>query len=166
MSLRSLSISLIATIALSATVIASTSVAGARPKATPTPVPTPTPVADPGITKLVVQQFVAWQAGNVNKTLYAPAVLSKLTDDKINQVSHALGTLGALTGTVYIGPFSAQDVPADAHGYIYQMQCREGNVYLWMIIDGQGKIATIFFKDRLDTEEVEVPASAAPSPTP
>jgi hypothetical protein len=43
-------------------------------------------------------------------------------------------------------------------------------VYLWMILNSDGKIATIFFKDKLDVETVERPGqpSAAPqaSPTP
>jgi len=164
MSLRSLSTKTAAL--LLALSFACAGSAGARTKATPTPEPTPTPVADPAVTKLIMQQFVAWQAGNINKSLYAPAVVSKLTDDKINQVSHALGMLGPLTGEVFIGPFTAQDVPPDAHGYIYQMQCREGNVYMWMIVDNTGKIATVFFKDRITTEDVEVPGTGAPSSPP
>jgi hypothetical protein len=138
----------------------------ARSRPSPTPSPSPTPVADPAITTLVRQQFVAWQAGSVNKSLYVPAVQAKLTDAKINDVSHALGRLGPLLHTVFIGPFVAPDLPPGARGYIYQMRCREGNVYLWLIRDAQGKIGTIFFKDKLTTETVEVPASAAPSPPP
>ena len=144
------------------------SAAGIRPAAaarpTPTPAPTPTPVADPAVTRIARQQFVAWQAGSINKSLYAPEVVSKLTDAKIADVSHALSALGPLTGTVYIGPFSAVDIPPDAHAYIYQMQCADGNIYLWMILDGKGKIATIFFKDKLDVETVERPDTAASSP--
>ena len=134
----------------------------ARPHATPTPAPTPTPVADPAITKLVRQQFVAWQAGAINKTLYAPEVLSKLDDAKVTDVSQKLASLGALVDMTYIGPLVVPNMPADAHGYVYQMHCREGNVYVWIILDGAGRIATIFFKDRLDTETVEVPASPTP----
>lgn len=138
--------------------------AAARPKPAPTPSPTPTPVADPAVTKAFRQQFVAWQAGTVNKSLYAAGVQDKLSDDKINDVSRRLGTLGPLTDLVYIGPLMSSDMPPDAHGYIYQMLCREGSVFMWLIFDKQGKIATVFFKDKLTTEEVEVPASAAPSP--
>lgn len=133
--------------------------AQARPSATPTPAPTPTPVADPAVTKVARQQFVAWQAGSINRSLYAPQVLPKLTDAKIADVSHALGGLGPLTDTVYIGPFSAVDIPAGAHGYIYQMRCASGNIYLWLILDADAKIATIFFKDKLDVETIENPGS-------
>ena len=139
--------------------------ASARPHPTPTPSPSPTPVADPAVTLIANRQFVAWQAGKLNKSLYAPEVLAKLTDSKIDDTSHALGTLGALDHTIFMGPFMAPDIPADAHGYIYQMQCEAGVVYEWLVLDGQGKIATIYFKDKLTTEEVEVPASPAPSPT-
>jgi hypothetical protein len=142
----------------------------ARPSVTPTPAPTPTPVADPQITKIVRQQFVAWQAGSINLKLYAPEVLPKLTQDKIDQTSHALEGLGPLIDTVYMGPFSAPDIPPEARGYIYQMRCSAGNVYLWMILDSDGKIATIFYKDKFDVETVERPgepgASAGASPPP
>jgi hypothetical protein len=164
MSFRSLRISLVS--AVLAATFALPLVAGARPKPAPTPSPTPTPVADPAITKIARQQFVAWQAGTVNRSAYDPGVQAKLSQDKIDDVSRRLGTLGPLTDTVYIGPLITSDLPPNAHGYIYQMVCREGAVYLWMILDGQGKIATIFFKDKLTTETVEVPATAAPSPTP
>lgn len=141
-----------------------TAPAQASSRPTPTPAPTPTPVADPAITRLARQQFVAWQAGNVNRSLYSPAVIPKLTDAKVSDVSHALGALGPLTNTVFMGPFAAEDIPPDAHGYIYQMQCAEGAIYQWMIVDGQGKIATIFFKDKLDVETLV--GTPAPNPPP
>jgi hypothetical protein len=134
----------------------------ARPRATPTPAPTPTPVADPAVTKLVRQQFVAWQAASINKSLYAPALQPKLTDDKVADVAQKLAALGPLTETTYIGPFSAADVPADARGYIYQMRCSSGGIYVWLILDNGGKIATIFFKDKLDVETVESPGTPPP----
>jgi len=141
-------------------------VAHARSQPTPTPSPSPTPVADPAVTKIVRQQFVAWQAGSLNKSLYAAGVQGKLTDAMVDDVSKKLAALGPLEDTVFIGPFFTSDIPADAHGYIYQMVCHGGKVYLLTILDAQGKIATIFFKDKLTTETVEVPASAAPAPEP
>ena len=138
----------------------------ARAKPTPTPSPSPSPVADPAVTKLVRQQFVAWQAGNVNKSLYSPQIQSQLTDAKIADVSQKLGFLGALTATVYVGPYYSADFPQGAQGYIYQMLCREANVYVFAVIDAQGKIANFYFKDRLVTETIEVPASGAPAPSP
>jgi hypothetical protein len=140
--------------------------AQARPAPTPTASPTPTPVADPAVTKIVRQQFVAWQAGSVNKASYSPQLRGKLTDAMIDDVSHKLAALGPLTDTVFVGPFFANDLPSDAHGYIYQMMCQSGNVYLFTVLDAEGKIATIYFKDKLTTETVEVPATAVPSPEP
>jgi|SRR5579862_3044303 len=138
----------------------------ARPHPTPTPAPTPTPVADPAITRLARQQFVAWQAGSVNKSLYADQVIPKLTDAKISDVSHALGILGPLNNIVFMGPFAATDVPEEAHGYIYRMDCAEGSVYQWMIVDEKGKIATIFFKDKLDVETLVAPPASSGAPPP
>ena len=42
------------------------------------------------------------------------------------------------------------------------MRCVEGNVYLWLALDAQGKIATIFFKNRFDVENVTPTPSATP----
>lgn len=138
--------------------------ASARPRATPTPSPSP-PVADPAITKIARQQFVQWQAGLLNKSLYAAQLLPQLTDAKIADTSHALAQLGALTGMVYVGRWINPEFPPGARGYIYQMHCAEGNVYLWMAIDGDGKIASIFFKNRLDVENVTPAPSASPVPS-
>jgi hypothetical protein len=144
------------------------SIVRARPSPTPTPTPTAAPVADPQITKMVRQQFVAWQAASVNQALYASVVYPQLTQAKVDQTAHALSGLGPLIDTVFIGPFSAPDIPPDARGYIYQMRCADGNVYLWLILNPDGKIATIFFKDKLDVETVERPGqpSAAPQESP
>jgi hypothetical protein len=167
MSSRSLRISRSAALAVLLVALVCGAALARRSAPTPTPSPTPAPVADPAITKLVRQQFVAWQSGSLNKTLYSPEVRGKLTDAMIDNVSKKLATLGPLLDTVFVGPFFTNDIPSDAHGYIYQMMCREGNVYLLTILDAQGKIATIYFKDKLTTEEVEVPAgSASPAPSP
>lgn len=131
-----------------------------RPRATPSP--TPTPVADPAITKIARQQFVQWQAGMVNKTLYVDALVPELTDAKITDTSKALSQLGALTDTVFIGSWLNPTFPSGTHGYIYQMRCIEGNVYLWMALDGQGKITTLFFRNRLDAVTVTPGPSATP----
>jgi hypothetical protein len=135
------------------------SVAAARPH--PTPTPSPAPVADPAITALAKKQFVAWQAGSINKSAYATEILDQLTDDKVNQTSVALGKLGALTGMTYEGPLTVADLPGGS-GYIYHMTCIGGAVYLFMVLDPQGKIEKIFFKDQLTTEAV----TASPSPPP
>jgi hypothetical protein len=132
-----------------------------RSHATPTPSPTVAPVADPAITKVARQQFVDWQAGVVKKDLYADKTAVQLTDAKIADTSSKLGQLGALTDTVYIGPWVNPDAPPTVRGYIYQMRCVSGNVYLWMAMDDQGKIASLFFKDRLDVETI----TPAPSPS-
>jgi hypothetical protein len=138
--------------------------AGARPHPTPTPSPTAVPSADPTITNVARHQFVAWQAGEINKSLYAPQVLAQLTDAKIAQTSQVLAALGALTDVVYMGRWINPDFPAGASGYIYQMRCTQGNVYLWLALDAEGKIATIFFKNRLDVETVTPGPSASPTP--
>jgi hypothetical protein len=138
----------------------------ARSHATPTPAPTPTPVEDPTVTKLARQQFVAWQAGNVNKSLYVPQIQAKLTDEHITDISRELGALGPLTGTVYIGPMLVPDAPDGSKGYIYQMLCAEHNVYLLMVLSPDGKIGSFSFRDTLNSETIKVPVTPSPSPPP
>ena len=133
-----------------------------RPHATPTPSPTPSPVADPAVTKIARTQFVDWQAGVVNKSLYAAQVVPQLTDEKIAETSKALAALGALDTMVYMGRWINPNFPPGANGYIYQMRCTGGNVYLWLALTADGKIATIFFKNRLDVETVTPAPSATP----
>jgi hypothetical protein len=148
---------------LTALALALPNAGSARPA--PTPSPTPTPVADPDVTKIARQQFVQWQAGVVNRSLYVPEVVPKLTDQKIADTSQALGQLGALTSAVYIGRWINPEFPAGVRGYIYQMRCVSGNVYVWLAIDSQGKI-DVFFKNRLDVETVTPAPSAPPTEEP
>lgn len=159
-SLRAGAVALVALLALA---LAPT-VAPARPA--PTPAPTATPVADPAVTKIARQQFLAWQIGSIDKSLYSPQVVTKLTDAKVADVSAHVAPLGALLSVVYVGPFIGYDVPTDARGYIYKMVCANGTLYQWMIIDAQGKIATIFFRDTLTTETISEPGTVTPSPSP
>ncbi len=153
---------ILAALALTATVlIAAPATSWARHPA-PTPSPSPTPVADPAVTKIAKQQFVQWQAGAVNKSLYIAQVVPKLTDSLIAGTSRALAQLGALNDTVYIGRWINPDFPPGVSGYIYQMRCASGNVYLWLAIDPAGKI-DVFFKNRLDVENVTPSPSQTPS---
>jgi hypothetical protein len=127
-----------------------------------TPSPSPTPVADPAITKIARAQFVQWQAGVVNKSLYSGALVPQLTDQKIADTSRALGQLGALSDAVFIGNWIDPNFPAGTRGYIYQMRCVVGSVYLWMALDANGKIARFFMRNRLEAVTVTPSPSAPP----
>jgi hypothetical protein len=151
----------LAAVAIAAALLCAPCPSWGRPRATPTPSPSP-PIADPAITKIARQQFVQWQSGAVNKSLYAPQTIPQLTEAKIAATSGLLAQLGALTDTVYIGPWLNPDFP-NRRGYIYQMRCAVGKVYLWFALDADGKIATLFFKNRLDVENVTPAPSASPS---
>jgi hypothetical protein len=155
----------LAPLALAAIVVIAAPATGWARHPTPTPSPSPTPIADPAITKIAKQQFVQWQAATVNKSLYIPQVVPKLTDTLIADTSRALAQLGALTDTVYIGRWINPEFPPGVNGYIYQMRCVSGNVYLWLAIDPQGKI-DVFFKNRLDVENVTPSPSQSPSTAP
>ncbi|HTA37887.1 MAG TPA: hypothetical protein VK760_02365 [Candidatus Acidoferrales bacterium] len=138
--------------------------AGARPKPTPSPSPTAAPVADPAITKLARQQFLAWQIGTIDKNLYSADLLAKATDDKIADVSKHIAPLGALISLDYIAPFSGEDFPPGAKGYIYQMNCSNGKIFEEIVLTDAGKIGYLYFRDTLTTEDVTTQGASPPTP--
>jgi hypothetical protein len=124
----------------------------ARPHSTPTPAATATPSPppeDPKITLIARREFVAWQAGVVNKDHYAVETQAKLTPDKIADTSKALSDLGALVRTDWYGPLGIADGPPGVNGYLYHMICANGAVYEELTIGPDGKIDGIVFRDKL-----------------
>ena len=120
----------------------------ARPHATPTPVPSVVP-EDPAVTTIARREFVAWQAGVVNRDHYDPRTLADMTDDKITTTSKALGVLGTLESMTWVGPIALDD--KTVRGYIYQMNCANYPVFEFLTIGSDGKIQGIYFKDKLSS---------------
>src|SRR6185312_4259757 len=98
--------------------LAAPGLALARPHATPTPAASSGP-EDPAITTVARREFVAWQAGIVNKDHYDPRTVADMTDEKISTTSKALGVLGTLESMVWVGPLGVDD--PKVKGYIYKM---------------------------------------------
>lgn len=110
----------------------------------PTPAPLPSPVMvadDPKIHKLAVQQFLAWQQGTVDRTLYADDLATQLTDDVVNQASSTLANLGALQTVTFRGISHAQQGDL----YVYHMVCDHGAVDEDFSLDPKGRILRIYF---------------------
>ncbi len=125
------------------------SLAVARPSGTPAPVATPTPPPeDPTVTEIARREFVSWQAGVVDVSHYADQTQAKLVPSKIAQTSRALGTLGSLVKTEWVGPAAMEGVPAGVRGYVYRMVCTNASVYEILTIQN-GKIDGIMFRDKL-----------------
>lgn len=122
-----------------------------HPHATPTPSPTPVPPADPAVTLVARRQFVAWQAGKIDRAQYTAELSAQTDDAKVQQASQDLGSLGALTGTQYLGPLEIPDLPSGVHVYLYRMLCTNGSIYEQLALNGQGKIAGIIFRDTIPT---------------
>jgi len=116
--------------------------AGARP----TPTATPTlPPEDPAITTVARHEFVAWQAGVVEKAHYAPAAQASLTDEAISNMSKALSSYGALVRIVWVGHFPIVGGPPGEVGYTYRMECTNAPVFEQLMIGADGKIDSINF---------------------
>ena len=118
--------------------------------ASPTPAATPTPPPEnPAITRIARREFVAWQAGIVDRAHYAAVTQSKLTPAKIAATSKALGSLGPLTAVAWLGYLGIEDGPKGVTGYIYRMRCANATVFEELTIDPDGKIDGIMFRDKL-----------------
>jgi hypothetical protein len=115
--------------------------ADASPAPPPLPAPKPGP-DDPKRHKLAVQQFLAWQQGQVDRTLYGDEVNTELNDEVLQQATSTLANMGALQSAQYMGTSRAKGVDI----YVYKMTCERGSVDMDFALDPNGKIALIFFE--------------------
>lgn len=118
---------------------------------TPTPSPTPVPPADPAVTALARRAFVLAQAGQLDKKIMTPEFRENSTDQVLAQNSEQLGTLGALTNMLYLGPLQVAGLPAGVHAYLYKMLCSNGSIYEQLYVGAGDKIEGEVFRDTLAT---------------
>lgn len=111
--------------------------------AAPPPLPSPRPGPDdPRRHKLAVQQFLAWQQGDVDRTLYGDEVNAELNDDLLDRAGKTLANMGALQSAVFLGTARAKGIDV----YVYKMTCQNGSVNMDFALSPDGKIALIFFE--------------------
>jgi hypothetical protein len=113
----------------------------AEPSRPPVPSPKPAP-DDPKIHKFAVQQFLAWQQGQVDRSFYSDDVNNELTDEVLDNATKTLAHLGGLQQVTFRGLSKAHDVTF----YVYKMTCERGSVDMDFALDPQGKVAIIFFE--------------------
>lgn len=112
-------------------------------QAGPPPLPSPKPGPDDAkLHKIAVQQFLAWQQGQVDRTLYTDDVNAQLNDEMMDRATSLLAHLGALQKVTYRGISQAKGVNV----YVYHMACENGAVDMAFTLDPSGKIALIFFE--------------------
>lgn len=143
--------SYITSVACALLLVAAPNAAFARAHATPTPAATPTPQPeDPAATKIARQQFVAWQAGVLDKEKYTDTLYAKISADQLKTVSTNLGRLGALTGTEFVKSFDVADAPAKGYrALIYHFTTAGGAVYEQLVLTPDNKVAGIVFSDKM-----------------
>jgi hypothetical protein len=111
--------------------------------ATNPPLPSPQPTAeDPKVRKVAIQQFLAWQQGTIDRSLYSDAVNADLTDEVMDRGTKTLANLGALEHAVFRGVSHARG----ALFYVYRMQCEHGAVDMEFAFGPDGRIGLIFFE--------------------
>ncbi len=115
--------------------------AAASPSPPPIPSPKPGP-DDPKRHKLVVQQFLAWQQGQVDRSLYADSVNDQLTDDVLNRGTATLANMGALQSAVFLGTSHTKGVDL----YVYKVTCEHGSVDMDFALAPDGKIELDIFR--------------------
>jgi hypothetical protein len=121
---------------------------GAHAKPTPTATPT-LPPEDPAISALARHEFVAVQAGVVNKALYSPAAQAALTDEVIAKMSKALSSYGPLQRVEWMGYVPIAGGKSGEVGYTYRMDCTDAPVFEQLMIGPDGKIDSINFLQKL-----------------
>jgi hypothetical protein len=115
--------------------------AAAGPTAPPLPSPQPAP-DDPKRHKMAVQQFLAWQQGQIDRSLYGDQVNAELTDEVLDRGTRTLANMGALQSAAFVGISHANG----ADIYVYKMTCEHGSVNMDFSLAPDGKIALIFFE--------------------
>lgn len=105
------------------------------------------------MTRIAQRQFVAWQAGIIDRADYTAALSAQTPDSKVQTSSINLGSLGALTTVEYLGPRDAvyAPLPAGVHVYLYEMVCANGTIFEQLSLDGSDKVAGIIFSDTIPT---------------
>jgi hypothetical protein len=117
--------------------------AAAGEMGSPPPLPSPRPGPDnPQRHKLAVQQFLAWQQGDVDRSLYGDEVNSELNDDLLDRAGKTLANMGALQSAVFLGTARAKGLDI----FVYKMTCQNGSVDMDFALAPDGKISLIFFE--------------------
>jgi len=109
--------------------------AGPSPSAAVSP-----PVDDPQIAGRVKSEFVAWQQGAIDRSLYSPAFGN--TTDMVEAMSAQLKPLGPLVSATARSILRRQGSTI----YVYSLRCRNGNVKMQLGLDARGKISAISFE--------------------
>jgi hypothetical protein len=121
---------------------ASASPSGA-PQASPPPIASPKPAPeDPKVHKLAVQQFLAWQQGQIDRSLYGDQVNAELTDEVLDNGTRTLANMGALQSAAFLGISHTKGTDI----YVYKMTCEHGSVDMDFSLAPDGKISLIFFE--------------------
>jgi hypothetical protein len=98
------------------------------------------PVDDPQIAARVKAEFVAWQQGAIDRSLYSPAFGDPT--DMVEAMSAQLKGLGPLLSTTARSSLRRQGSTI----YVYSLRCRNGNVKMQLGLDARGKISAISFE--------------------
>jgi hypothetical protein len=113
--------------------------------ATPAPPPLPSPkpaTDDPKVHRLAVTQFIAWQVGSIDHSLYSDEFNSQLSDSVVNDATQTLAHMGGLQTTTFRGISVAKGINV----FVYHMVCEHGSIDMDFALQPDGKIALLLFE--------------------
>ena len=88
-----------------------------------------------------MQQFLAWQGGDVDRNKYGDELNSQLTDDYLSGSERALAGLGGLQTATFRGTAKVKGIDL----YYYRMVCEHGSIDMDFALQPDGKIGLLFF---------------------
>jgi hypothetical protein len=97
---------------------------------------------DPAITAAVKREFLAWQAGKIDRSVYSAEMNKALPDSAVAQVSGQLRSLGAPTKFVYID----RSIVSENRAYTYGAETPKAKLRILYVLDTAGKISGLWFR--------------------
>ncbi len=102
----------------------------------------PPPAENPVVTSEAKTQFLAWQAGKIDRSLYSAEANKQLTDALVSDVSAKLGAMGAPTKVTFLD----QSTVSGNVIYTYGVDTPKGKLQMLFALDKDNKISGIFFR--------------------
>lgn len=97
---------------------------------------------DPAITAAVKREFLAWQAGKIDRSGYDAEMNKALPDSAVAGVSAQLRSLGAPTKFVFID----RTIVSENRAYTYGAETPKAKLRILYVLDTAGKISGLWFR--------------------
>ena len=97
---------------------------------------------NPAVTARAKAEFLAWQAGKVDRAHYSTQAAKAFTDDKVAEIAPELEGLGKIQSFAYGATAKAMSDTV----YGYTVTCEHGTVRMTFVLDANDKIDGLYFR--------------------